>query len=68
MDEIKWNVRALAANRKQSIEALADDAGIDPAHLRNVSTGRAVMYARELLALSVLTGVPPFNIETEYQS
>lgn len=68
MDEIKWNVRALAANRKQSIEALAKDAGIDPVHLRNVSNGRAAMLARELLALSTLTGVHPFNIETEYQS
>lgn len=66
MDEIKWSIRAIAANRKQSIEALAEDAGIDPARLRNVSSGRAYLLARELLAISKLTGVPPFNIETEY--
>lgn len=66
MEEIKWSIRAIAANRKQSVEALATDAGIEPSHLRNVSNGRAIMMAKELLALSKLTGVHPYNIETEY--
>ena len=66
MDEIKWSIRALAANRKQSVEALANEAGIEPTHLRSVSSGRANMSAKELIALAKLTGVHPFNIETEY--
>lgn len=63
MEQIKMNVRALAANRKISIEELARLAGIDPSHLKSVSSGRAVMTGRDLIQLSLATGVSPFNIE-----
>lgn len=64
--EFKWSIRAIAANRKQSIESLAEDAGIEPNHLRYVSNGRSTMSAKDLLKLSALTGVSPFSIETDY--
>ena len=63
--EIKWNVRALAANRKQSIETLANDAGINPQHLKDVSTGRVKMSADDLIRLSATTGISPFSIQTD---
>lgn len=63
MEESKWNVRALAANKKISIEELARQADIDPSHLKSVSSGRAVMTARDLIQLSDVTGIPPQNIE-----
>lgn len=63
-NEVKWNVKALAANRKQTIKELAIDAGIDPQHLAYVSTGRVKMSTDDLLRLAKLTGVSPFEIQT----
>ena len=62
---IKLSIKALAANENLSVEALAEKCGLDPAHLRNVSLGRAVMTARELLGLAEGTGVSPFGIRID---
>lgn len=65
MENIKLTVRALAAQMKLSIEALAEKAEIDPSHLKSVSAGRATMTAKDLVQLSKVTGISPFNIEYE---
>lgn len=65
MENIKLTVRALAAQMKLSIEALAEKADIDPNHLKSVSAGRATMTAKDLVSLSKVTGISPFNIEYE---
>lgn len=62
-DELKLNVRALAANKKWSIEKLAEQCDIDPDHLKSVSAGRATMTAYDLIHLAIGTGVSPFNIQ-----
>jgi transcriptional regulator with XRE-family HTH domain len=62
---IKLSIRALAANENLSVESLAKKCGIDPVHLRNVSLGRAVMTAKELIRLSEGTGVSPFGIRID---
>ena len=51
-NSIKLSVKALAANENLSVEKLAEKCGLDPVHLRNVSLGRATMYAKELIGLS----------------
>lgn len=63
---IKLSIRALAANENLSVEALAEKCGLDPAHLRNVSLGRAVMTAKELIGLAEGTGVSPVAIRIDY--
>ena len=63
MEELKLNVRALAAQSRMSIEALAEKAGIEPGHLKSVSSGRVKMTAEDLLKLSEATGISPFKIE-----
>lgn len=63
MEDIKLNVRALAAMQKISIEELAKQCDIDPSHLKSVSSGRVTMSAEDLLKLSAKTGIPPQNIE-----
>lgn len=60
---MRWNVRALAANKRISIEKLAEISDIDPAHLKAVSSGRATMTARDLICLAKSTGVSPYLIE-----
>lgn len=62
----KFSIKALAANENLSIESLAEKCGLDPAHLRNVSLGRAVMTAKELIGLAEGTGVSPVAIRIEY--
>lgn len=61
---VKWNVKALAASRKQTIKELAIEAGIDPQHLAYVSIGRVKMSTDDLLRLAKTTGVSPFEIQT----
>ena len=65
LNEPKINVRALAAMLKISIEELARRSDIDPDHLKSVSSGRATMTGRDLINLSVATGVSPFQIAVE---
>ena len=62
---IKLSIRALAANENLSVESLAEKCGLDPSHLRNVSLGRAVMTAKELIGLAEGTGVSPFSIRID---
>ena len=63
MEDIKLNVRALAAMQRISIEALAEKAGINPMHLKSVSAGRAKMTAEDLIKLAEATGISPFRID-----
>jgi transcriptional regulator with XRE-family HTH domain len=62
MEEIRLNVRALAANMKISIEALADLCGIERNHLKQVSAGNVEMTAMDLKKLAKVTRVPAENI------
>ncbi len=62
MDRIKLNVRALAANMRISIEALADLCQIDRNHLKQVSAGNVEMTAYDLKMLSKVTNIPADNI------
>jgi transcriptional regulator with XRE-family HTH domain len=64
MEDVMLNVRALAAMKKMSIEALAKECGINPNHLKQVSAGNVVMTGEDLKALSKFTGVPADNIVT----
>lgn len=63
MENVKLNVRALAAMLKVSIEELAKMADIEPNHLKSVSSGRTTMTARDLIQLASVTGVSVHNIE-----
>lgn len=65
MENVKLNIRALAAMLKISIEELAKRADIDPNHLKSVSSGRATMTARDLIQLSIVTGVSTSNIQID---
>lgn len=64
MSEIKLNVRALAGMKKISIANLAELAGINSDHLKQVASGRVTMTADDLLRLSNVTGIDPFMINT----
>mgnify|MGYP002623674025 CR=1 FL=1 len=63
--EVKLNIRALAALNKMSIETLAKESGISPSHLLNVSAGRSVFTAEDLMKLSAYTGVPVDRINVD---
>ena len=56
MENIKLNIRALAALMKTSIEDLADQCEINPNHLKQVSAGNVPMSAYDLKQLSKVTG------------
>jgi transcriptional regulator with XRE-family HTH domain len=62
MENIKLNIRALAAQMKVSIETLADMCDINPNHLKQVSAGNVPMSAYDLKQLSRVTKVPADNI------
>lgn len=63
MENIKLNVKALAAMMNMSIAELASVSGIDYHHLRLISCGDATMSGEDLMNLSAATGVPPSNID-----
>ncbi len=65
MENVKLNIRALAAMKKMSIENLAKEAGISPDHLLNVSAGRVVFTATDLAKLVKATGVPIEHINVD---
>ncbi len=65
MENVKLNIRALAAMKKISINALAVEAGISPDHLQNVSAGRATFTATDLARLVKVTGVPIEHINVD---
>lgn len=62
MENIKLNVRALAAKMGMSIESLAEACGIGKSHLKQVSAGNVEMTAYDLKKLSEITKVPADNI------
>ena len=64
MNNIKLNIRALAAMKNMTIKELAEACGIEYNHLRLVSCGDATMTGDDLMALSEYTGILPGNIET----
>lgn len=59
------NLRAIAGNLKISIEELAKRCGIEPSHLKSVSSGRATMTADDLVKLAHYTNMSPFDIKIE---
>ncbi len=63
MEEVKFNVRMLAAYMKMPLEELARKAEINIMHLKNVSAGRVKMTADDIVKLSKFTGIPAENIE-----
>lgn len=65
MEDVRLNVRALAAMMKQSITDLATSCGINPNHLRQVSAGNVKMTADDLKRLSDYCKVPADNIVTD---
>ncbi len=62
MENIRLNIRALAAQMKVSIEVLAEMCEINPNHLKQVSAGNVPMSAYDLKKLAKVTGVPTDNI------
>lgn len=62
MENIRLNIRALAAQMKVSIEVLAEMCEINPNHLKQVSAGNVPMSAYDLKKLAKVTGVPTENI------
>lgn len=64
MEDIILNIRALAAMKEMTIEKLAVECGISPAHLKDVSSGRTRMTIEDLRKLSAYTGVPADNIKS----
>lgn len=62
MEELKLNIRAIAAMQKISIERLAELSGINPEHLKSVSAGRVTMTADDIIKLAKQSGLSPFQI------
>lgn len=65
MEEYTLSIKAIAANMGVTIGELADNAGIDPNHLYEVSAGRAKMTADDILKLANISGLPPKNIRVD---
>ncbi len=65
--ESKKSVHDLAAMYHTDIRGLAELAGVDPAHLESVASGKAEMTAEELIRLSKLTGLDPEAIAFQHQ-
>ncbi len=62
MENLKLNVRAIAAMLNISIEDLAIRCEINPNHLKQVSAGNVPMTAYDLKKLSQIAKVPADNI------
>lgn len=62
MENIKLNIRAIAAVLHISIEELAVKCEINPNHLKQVSAGNVPMTAYDLRKLSEVSKVPAENI------
>lgn len=65
MENVRLNVKALAAMKGWSIRELAERADIGYNHLKFVSCGRVEMTAKDVQKLSQATGVPIDNIAVE---
>jgi hypothetical protein len=57
-EKVMFTVKMLAAYMNESIESLAEHAEINPAHLRNVTLGRAKITGDDILKLSMYTKIP----------
>ena len=66
-EKVLWNIRAIAGAKKVSIEKLAELAGLDADHLKSVSSNRASMTATDLVKLSKVSGIHPYDIQTGKQ-
>jgi len=62
MENIKLSIRAIAANKKISIEELAKRCDINPNHLKQVSAGNTKMLAEDVMKIATYTGIPADNI------
>lgn len=62
MDNVKLNVKAIAAMLNISIKELAERAGINPTHLAKVSAGQATMTAKDLMLLADTANISPYLI------
>lgn len=62
MNEIKLNIRALAAMMNLTLKELAEQSGADYRHLFNVAYRGTALRFEEGLKLSKFTGVPVENI------
>lgn len=65
MENLTFTVKALAAIKRMNIGQLAEQAGINPNHLKMVSCGRVSMTASDLQKLAAFTGIPADRIATE---
>lgn len=61
--KVMFTVKMLAAYMKETIESLAEHAGINPPHLRNVTLGRARITGDDILKLAIYTKIPIDQIE-----
>ena len=62
MENIKLNIRAIAAMLNTSIEDLAVRCEINPNHLKQVSAGNVPMTAYDLKKISQIAKEPAENI------
>jgi transcriptional regulator with XRE-family HTH domain len=63
MNDLMFDIRALAATRGETIAELAEELGIKPQHLWDVSSGRSKLSSDDLVSLSNLTGIPVNQIK-----
>ena len=68
MTEIKhiMSIKTLANLMGTSIEGLGEMTGIKGQHLKDVSSGRVTMTARDLIQLSKVTQIPCEQIQIDY--
>lgn len=62
MNELEFNVKAIAALKKLSIQELAEKTGLNYNHLREVSAGRVKLNLQDVKILSEFSGVPADQI------
>lgn len=60
----KKTIKDICEQMNISIKQLAEKAGIDPGHLKRVSTGRAKMTAKDLLQIALTANISIHEIET----
>ena len=65
MEQIAFNVKALAKTKNMNIEELANATGINANHLKNVSAKVTKMTLEDAKKLSNFTGVPISKITEE---
>lgn len=63
MEELTFNVKAIARVKKLTIEELAKECDINANHLKSVSAGRTAMLFEDAKKLSKFSGIPLEQIE-----